>query len=322
MPPPNHPVQSPTEPTDSFAPMTEVVGAPGADLDALGAHCQLSYCHVLDFLPFKCLSCQGTFCLEHRSETAHKCSHAGEWARRRRQNSLNNFSNTSSITNSTPSEKPNVRTGTQCSHPQCKTLIHTLQNTGVHCSDCNRQYCLKHRLGEDHGCAKLIPLGARPTSTATKAAAATADRARSAFARLRTMATPKPSAPKPQSRAAQIAAVNNLKKNAKGDPSLAPEKRLYLHVEAEASSTTSKLPKADLYFSHDWSVGKMLDDAAKRLQVSNSNNRAGEEDRLRVYHVEGGRMLEFSEKIGGGLAEGNTVVLLRGVGPGTDLVET
>jgi AN1-type zinc finger protein 1 len=39
---------------------------------------------------------------------------------------------------------------------------------------------------------------------------------------------------------------------------------------------------------------------------------------LRVYHVEGGRLLEFSEKLGKSLQSGNTVVLLRGVGP-TDL---
>lgn len=29
------------------------------DVEAIGAHCQLEYCHVLDFLPFKCQSCKG-----------------------------------------------------------------------------------------------------------------------------------------------------------------------------------------------------------------------------------------------------------------------
>jgi hypothetical protein len=28
------------------------------DVEALGAHCQMEYCHVLDFLPFKCGSCE------------------------------------------------------------------------------------------------------------------------------------------------------------------------------------------------------------------------------------------------------------------------
>jgi hypothetical protein len=29
------------------------------DVESIGAHCQMEYCHVLDFLPFECNSCQG-----------------------------------------------------------------------------------------------------------------------------------------------------------------------------------------------------------------------------------------------------------------------
>ena len=29
------------------------------DVEAIGAHCQMAYCHQLDFLPFKCESCKG-----------------------------------------------------------------------------------------------------------------------------------------------------------------------------------------------------------------------------------------------------------------------
>jgi hypothetical protein len=113
-----------------------------------------------------------------------------------------------------------------------------------------------------------------------------------------------------------MAALSKLKQTAKGDDKLPPEKRVYVHVEAEAATTTSKHPKAELFFSSEWSVGRVLDEAAKRLQVTNVNNRVeSEEQRLRVYHVEGGRLLEFSEKLGKGVISGNTVVLLRGVGP-------
>ena len=68
----------------------------------------------------------------------------------------------------------------------------------------------------------------------------------------------------------------------------------------------------------------MLDEAAKGLQVENVNNRGGgEETRLRVFHVESGRLMEFSEKVGQGLQNGNTVVLLRGVGPAVpDLIQS
>jgi AN1-type zinc finger protein 1 len=289
------------------------------DLEAIGAHCQFPYCHQLDFLPFRCDSCHHTFCLDHRSETAHKCAHAGEWAKNRRKNSVG------AATASLPAtQKPTVLTATQCSEPKCKTLINTLQNTGVHCPNCNRQYCLKHRFREEHDCKNLVPLGARPSTT--NSVAAQAEKVRSGFSRIRSWGSAKQEAlrpkPKPTSRAAQMAALSKLKQTAKGDDKLPPEKRVYVQVEAEAATTTSKLPKAELFFSSEWSVGKVLDEAAKRLQVANVNNRVeDEEQRLRLYHVEGGRLLEFSEKFGQGVMSGNTVVLLRGVGPAVpDLV--
>ena len=128
---------------------------------------------------------------------------------------------------------------------------------------------------------------------------------------------------KPTSKAAQVAAFNTLKRTAKGDDKIPQEKRLYLHVEAEAASITSKIPKAELFFNEDWTVGRVLDEAAKRLQVSNVNNRVDkEEERLRIYHVEGGRVLEFGEKLGKVSMSGNTVVLLRGIGPYAPSVRT
>ena len=290
-----------------------------ADLEAIGAHCQFAYCNQLDFLPFRCDSCHHTFCLDHRTETAHRCAHAGEWAKNKRKNNVG-LPNTS-----LPSpQRPTVLTAQQCSEPKCRTLINTLQNTGVQCPNCNRQYCLKHRFREEHDCKNLVPLGARPTNVNVRAEA---EKVRLGFSRLRTWGKDKSEAlkpkPKPTSRAAQLAALATLKKTAKGDDKLPPEKRVYLHVEAEAATTTSKLPKSELFFNDEWSVGRVLDEAAKKLQVANLNNRVeSEEQRLRIYHVEGGRLLEFGEKIGKGVISGNTIVLLRGVGPAVpDLIE-
>ena len=110
--------------------------------------------------------------------------------------------------------------------------------------------------------------------------------------------------------------MNKLKKTAKGDEKIPADKRVYLYVEAEANTTSSKLPKGEFWYSRDWSVGRLLDAAAKGLQVANVNNRVeSEEERLRVFHVEAGRLLGFSEKVGDVCVTGNTVVLLRGVGP-------
>ena len=129
--------------------------------------------------------------------------------------------------------------------------------------------------------------------------------------------------PKPSTAASRLVVLNTLKKTAKGDAKIAPEKRIYLHVEAEAQTTKSKFPKGDFFYNVEWSVGRLLDDAARGLQVENLNNRGGgEEAKLRVFHVEGGRLLEFGEKVGGAVGNGNTVVLLRGVGPAVpDLIE-
>lgn len=282
------------------------------DLDSIGSHCQYTYCNQLDFLPFRCESCKGTFCLDHRTETTHKCLRAGEWAAARRKAAA-----LTSTTNASGVGKPTLSSGTQCSHPSCKTYINTLTAVGVGCPTCNRQYCLKHRLREDHSCSTLIPLGARQSSGPTQA-----EKAKAALGRLRVWGKEKQAAvlpkPKPSTAASRVLAVNALKRTAKGDAKVPVEKRIYLYVEAEANTTTSKLPKGEFWYNKDWSVGRMLDAAAKNLQVENVNNHGGgEEEMLRVFHVEAGRLLGFAEKAGDVCASGNTVVLLRGVGPTT-----
>ncbi|KAK7608349.1 AN1-type zinc finger protein 1 [Phyllosticta paracitricarpa] len=291
------------------------------DVEAIGAHCQMAFCHQLDFLPFKCESCRGTFCLDHRTETTHKCSKAGAWARSRRE-----ASSTPSSVSSAP--RPNILNHEQqCSSPVCKTLINTSLAPGIHCPDCNRQYCLKHRMREKHDCAKLTPLGARPGGTSKEKGLAALEKLRAwgASKKAAVSETAKKTSfgPKTNSPAARAAAINNLKKTAKGDAKISPEKRVYLHVEASADTTTAKYPTGNFFYNVEWSVGRILDMAAKELQVENVNNRGGgEKDRLRVFHVEGGRLLDFSEKIGKACQTGNTIVLLRGVGPPVpDLIE-
>ncbi|CAI7572207.1 unnamed protein product [Penicillium manginii] len=278
------------------------------DLESIGRHCQFEYCGQLDFLPFR------TFCLDHRSETAHKCTHAGEWARRRNGNT------TTQQENRTVSEKPNIYNSDQCAHVVCKTLINTLKDPAVRCPNCNRQYCLKHRLREEHDCAKLTPLGARQGSNASPQ-----DTIKSMFAKVRgwgkekQTATanliPKPKV-KPNSPAARMASVNAMKRSAKGEASVPADRRIYLHTVGTADTQATEPPAGDFFFDSKWKVGRVLDDAARRLAVENKNNQVGgEEARLRIFHVESGDFLEFSETIGGGkIKSGDTIVLLRGAG--------
>ncbi|OTB06282.1 hypothetical protein M426DRAFT_319024 [Hypoxylon sp. CI-4A] len=291
------------------------------DATLIGQHCQLEYCNQLDFLPFFCQSCKKTFCLDHRTETAHKCADAGAWAERRRRAQLAAPSaGEGKRMRDFVSEKP-------CAASECKTVVGTSLVPGVHCASCNRDYCLKHRLKEEHDCKNKIPIGARPG--AAQQFDLVAEQTRSAFAKLRAWGTAKRESagrvlpkPKPTSASARLVAVNTLKKTAKGDAKLPPEKRVYLYVEAEAETTTAKTYKGQFFYSKDWVIGRVLDAAAKSLQIENVNNQSSEErDKLRVFHVEGGRVLEFNEKVGSSLVSGNTIVLLRGVGPPPDLIE-
>ncbi|KAK5138199.1 hypothetical protein LTR08_004894 [Meristemomyces frigidus] len=292
-----------------------------ADVEAIGAHCQMSFCHQLDFLPFKCESCKGNFCLDHRSETAHACPQAGAWARRRTQLQQHQHHSPSAPTRaSTPSPRPNILTHEQqCSSPTCKILINTPLVPGVHCATCNRSYCLKHRLAYEHACAALTPQGARPAGagpTQREKGLAALDKLR-AWGVSKTAALAKPSLPSAskQAAAARAQATAALKRTAKGDGKIPVEKRVYLYVEASSDTLTAKIPKGAFFYSAEYSVGRILDLAAKSLQVSNLNNRAeSEEERLRVFWVDGGRLLAFAEKLGQVVQTGHTIVLLRGVG--------
>ena len=215
-------------------------------------------------------------------------------------------------------QRPTVATGQQCSEVKCKTFVDGVGNVGVRCDGCNRLYCLKHRMREGHDCKNVVPLGAKPASNVD----ANKEKLRLGLGRLRSWGSKqqgrfenmKPKA-KQGSAAARMVEVNKLKRECKGDERVGVEKRVYLYVEAEKETVTAKVREGKLWASADWSIGRLLDDVAKSLQVANLNNQAkGEEDVLRVYHVEGGRILEFSEKVGKALVNGNTIVLLRGVG--------
>ncbi|KAI0411198.1 AN1-like zinc finger protein [Xylaria grammica] len=285
------------------------------DATLIGKHCQLDYCNQLDFLPFFCQSCKKTFCLDHRTEDSHKCENKGGWAERRRQAQLARpAAGEGKRMRDYVSQKP-------CAAIDCKTTIGTSLVPGVHCANCNHDYCLKHRLREEHDCHNKVPIGARPRDVA--------EQTKLAFAKLRAWGSAKkdqasralPKA-KPTSASTRLIAVNNLKKTAKGDTKLPPEKRVYVYVEAEAETTTAKNYKGEFFYSKDWVIGRVLDAAAKSLQVENVNNQSEQErDKLRVFHVEGGRVLEFNEKVGSALVSGNTIVLLRGIGPPPDLIE-
>lgn len=121
--------------------------------------------------------------------------------------------------------------------------------------------------------------------------------------------------PKPNSPAARTVAFNTLKRSAKGDAGVPADQRLYLHTVGTADTQSNEPPSGEFFFHSRWKVGRVLDDVAKKLRVENLNNQAGGEDmKLRVFHVESGNFLEFSDSIGEKVKQGDTIVLLRGAG--------
>ena len=285
-----------------------------SDVEAIGAHCAYAYCHQLDFLPFRCQSCNGKFCLDHRTEDGHNCSQKGAWARRKRE--------AATVSNAylPATQKPTLATSQQCSDPSCKTFVNTSQNLGVQCSTCNRTYCLKHRFPEDHNCKNLTPIGARPIDATLRE---NREKIRQGFGRLKLWSAGKQQEisksmqpkPKPSSKAAQLVALNQLKKTATGDAGVPVDKRIYLHCSATEKVTKDGKPKeAPLWFNQELKVGRLLDVAASKLAVENINNTAqSDEQRLRIYHVESGEVLDFSEKVGQRMISGNSIVLIRGL---------
>lgn len=109
-----------------------------------------------------------------------------------------------------------------------------------------------------------------------------------------------------------------MKRTAKGNASTPADKRIYLHVVGTSDTQKNEPPAGDFFYDSRWKVGRVLDDAAKRLTVENINNRGGEETKLRMFHVESGEFLEFSDALGsaanGKVRSGGTIVLLRGAG--------
>lgn len=82
---------------ESFAAMNS------GDVESIGRHCQMEYCGKLDLLPFLCRNCnrsvgqatyrrlpqsntRSVFCLDHRTESSHKCPCPGKAARLAQRN--------------------------------------------------------------------------------------------------------------------------------------------------------------------------------------------------------------------------------------------
>eukprot|EP01117_Protostelium_nocturnum_P014166 TRINITY_DN5358_c0_g1_i3.p1 TRINITY_DN5358_c0_g1~~TRINITY_DN5358_c0_g1_i3.p1 ORF type:complete len:240 (-),score=78.57 TRINITY_DN5358_c0_g1_i3:189-908(-) len=100
----------------------------------VGKHCDVASCGQLDFLPFSCKYCKGTFCQDHWREGQHKCI----------EKSLPSQDSSSEGTNISKSESKSFK----CGRKGCKTR----EFVQVRCSKCFINFCLAHRFPQDHQC--------------------------------------------------------------------------------------------------------------------------------------------------------------------------
>ncbi|XP_006618044.1 AN1-type zinc finger protein 2A-like [Apis dorsata] len=129
----------------------------------LGKHCSENSCNRLDFLPLKCDACSIIFCSEHISYNNHNCPSA---YKKNIQVPVCPLCNVPiPIKRGDP---PDIAVGqhidnecqsdlkissqkifcNRCSMKGCK-IKEVIQ---VHCSDCGKNFCLKHRHPTDHVC--------------------------------------------------------------------------------------------------------------------------------------------------------------------------
>ncbi|KAK9450197.1 uncharacterized protein V1518DRAFT_413206 [Limtongia smithiae] len=299
----------------------------------VGEHCSLSSCHRLDFLPFTCPECKSKYCSDHRHADSHQCPALSKRTEVRRSPSPRRSSPIAAAggqrLGGSGSEKR-----MSCYAPDCNTVINTTLSPATICPTCRNMTCLKHRL--THKCpgtpivkqskeisaakaalAKFAEWknkqGAPPVATTSAKTATTAGTTATGISAYLKAKTGSSSGSSGSSVVARAKAVAALKAVAKGDTAVAPASRIYVYVETTVSGSTSK--KVEMFFGKDYAVGKVLDKTAQRLQVTNHNSsKADDKDRLRLYHVEGGRVLEFSEKIGSArVRDGDTIALIKGL---------
>jgi AN1-type zinc finger protein 1 len=197
---------------------------------------------------------------------------------------------------------------------------------------CGQLFCLKHRHPSDHAClgasTQKTTLSSSSTLTKENLLAKLKEWSKSRKSTSAETDTKKPNALKsllrtksnqqPSAVVQRGLELSQLKKDAKGDVKVEESNRIYVHGEGppnlSASLTSaSQLLRKPVYFSKEWSNGKVLDKLAETLGVPNQNNRTGDQEkRLQLFHIESGTLLEMNRKFGELVKNGDTIVLARG----------
>lgn len=259
----------------------------------LGKHCDESICKQLDFLPFTCEHCKGTFCKDHREVKNHSCNFDITQVGKMPQCPIckeylkvsMEKGNADAIVNEhilqkckthlllkrTISEEERVKQRRKCN--VCKNLKNF---DNVRCVKCQKLHCLEHRAPETHKCPSLKIASGPGKRTNVAASRLLAKIQASKATKTTTTTTTSKSKKKKKKKKKQSAAA--LKRKAIGDSNIKSEDSFFLIIEFPLTSITGKpmkqKPDQGMIFNRKWTIGRVVDNICKHNGLINRNNEA------------------------------------------------
>ena len=231
-----------------------------AELPHIGKHCAHQECRQLDYLSIGCTGCSQAFCKDHFPFDNHQCSRKY-------------------LKKSGKRDYFGVK-GYGCSLGECKNR----ELTEVICEFCENNFCLEHRHQVDHSCSKL--------ENPSQRMAATREHVQAIVNKSATSSKSKGRGHKSKAMAAKVALMK-IKMKAVGDKAIPDTERVYINVNLPKGSKNSN--KA-VYFSKQWSFGRVVDDIASRAQLENKNNVATAK-KLKLFDCDTGLAFSFDKYV-------------------------
>uniref|UniRef100_A0A060T2E8 ARAD1C31108p n=1 Tax=Blastobotrys adeninivorans TaxID=409370 RepID=A0A060T2E8_BLAAD len=254
----------------------------------VGSHCHT--CNNIDFLPFKCDECGHEFCSTHRTPESHGCLRSQKTRPLNKDTKLH-----SAIASSSPS--PSL------SSPSSSSSSSTPRSAPG----------LAGAAAASRAAAAKSPSPSPQQPKASPAKLAALERLRN-FLGDKNKNKSKTAKPVKNSKSSAMA-LFDLKRAALGDASIPTNLRIYVYVTRPATEYTDAISGKQevrpektkaLFFSRDWPVGRVLDIACTKLEVTNVNNRDANN---RVALFNGKSPLTYGAKFGDVVKDGATLVV-------------
>uniref|UniRef100_UPI00358E4B1D AN1-type zinc finger protein 1-like isoform X2 n=1 Tax=Myxine glutinosa TaxID=7769 RepID=UPI00358E4B1D len=138
----------------------------------------------------------------------------------------------------------------------------------ITCTDCQQQFCVRHRHHSDHDC---VHLHQAPSRSAPRGRAVVPDQVKnSSIIQVNDTKCGRRGARNPQ--VAAKVALMRLKQQAAGNESIPQEERLYLNVHVSLDGRSDQLP---VFVSKYWTIGKVLDSVTTVAKVRSDNHLLG-----------------------------------------------